>query len=327
MADAPGASLDPDILDVLRTQVLGGALVVEERRLSGGFSSDNVLLRTDRGTSFVLRRYPRRNTCAVEAALMRLVADRVPVPEVVYADDGGDLLGEPFILTRFASGVPLTSVFAGAADEDGPQLAEAVAEVLVAIHSVRFGRPGFFSDGALRPDATPPEHHDDLVAFVEATVARGNVAAVLSEAEQRALVELGVRCAPLVAETVDADQLVHSDFNPDIHMTPAEGMQAHLDLQGGTPSGVMLPIHWGTFNLAPHPWAEPGEWTKDAAEEADQAAALPRPGEPFEPAVKLPEEPWWRAVSHQIAYPWRLPRPTEVGAEPRSDDLDLAGER
>lgn len=142
MADAPGASLDPDILDVLRTQVLGGALVVDERRLSGGFSSDNVLLRTDRGTSFVLRRYPRRNTCAVEAALMRLVADRVPVPEVVYADDGGDLLGEPFILTRFASGVPLTSVFAGAADEDGPQLAEAVAEVLVAIHSVRFGRPG-----------------------------------------------------------------------------------------------------------------------------------------------------------------------------------------
>ncbi|SDN81832.1 hypothetical protein SAMN05444921_1453, partial [Streptomyces wuyuanensis] len=25
-------------------------------------------------------------------------------------------------------------------------------------------------------------------------------------------------------------------------MTPAEGMRAHLDLQGGQPSGVMLPI-------------------------------------------------------------------------------------
>ncbi|MEV7871665.1 phosphotransferase [Streptomyces sp. NPDC088124] len=214
MSDAPDTSLDPDVLDVLRTRVLGGALVVDERRLSGGFSSDNVLLRTDRGKSFVLRRYPRRNTCAVEAALMRLVADRVPVPEVVYADDGGELLGEPFILTRFASGVPLTAVFAGASEEDGPQLAQAVAEVLAEIHSVRFGRSGFFSDGALRPDAAPPDHHDDLVAFVEASLARGHADAMLSGAEQRALVALAAASAPLVAAAGDADELVHSDFNP-----------------------------------------------------------------------------------------------------------------
>ncbi|MER7974951.1 MBL fold metallo-hydrolase, partial [Streptomyces sp. NPDC096080] len=57
----------------------------------------------------------------------------------------------------------------------------------------------------------------------------------------------------------------YSDFWPDIHMTPEEGMRAHLDLQGGEPRGVMLPIHWGTFNLAPHPWAEPGEGTLAAA--------------------------------------------------------------
>ncbi|WP_175409025.1 MBL fold metallo-hydrolase, partial [Streptomyces sp. TRM64462] len=73
----------------------------------------------------------------------------------------------------------------------------------------------------------------------------------------------------------------YSDFWPDIHMTPAEGMRAHLDLQGGHPSGVMLPIHWATFNLAPHPWAEPGEGTVAAAAEAGARIALPRPGEPF----------------------------------------------
>nr|PPQ55891.1 hypothetical protein C5F59_03720 [Streptomyces sp. QL37] len=27
----------------------------------------------------------------------------------------------------------------------------------------------------------------------------------------------------------------------------------------------VMPIHWGTSNLAPHPWAEPGEWMKDVA--------------------------------------------------------------
>ncbi|MEU0405113.1 MBL fold metallo-hydrolase [Streptomyces sp. NPDC006197] len=120
----------------------------------------------------------------------------------------------------------------------------------------------------------------------------------------------------------------YSEFWTDIHMTPAEGMRAHLDLQGGAPGGVLLPIHWGTFNLAPHAWAEPGEWTKDAAEEAGQAVAFPRPGEPFEPAGKLPGESWWQALSLPIPRPWRRPRSVDVAAEEtRSGDLDLAGDR
>ncbi|CQR60502.1 MBL fold metallo-hydrolase [Streptomyces leeuwenhoekii] len=120
----------------------------------------------------------------------------------------------------------------------------------------------------------------------------------------------------------------YSEFWPDIHMTPDEGVRAHLDLQGpDAERGVLLPIHWGTFNLAPHPWAEPGEWTKDAAGEAGQTAAFPRPGEPFEPAGEVPGEAWWRAVSPPIAHPWRRPRSTEGVVETSRGDLDLAGER
>ncbi|MFB7511839.1 MBL fold metallo-hydrolase [Streptomyces sp. NPDC056144] len=119
----------------------------------------------------------------------------------------------------------------------------------------------------------------------------------------------------------------YSDFWPDIHMTPEEGLRAHLDLQGGAPSGVLLPIHWGTFNLAPHAWAEPGEWTRYEAEEAGQAVAFPRPGEPFEPAGKLPSDPWWSGVSRPVAQPWRRPRSVEAPAEAAEPDLDLAGER
>ncbi|MFI9119928.1 MBL fold metallo-hydrolase [Streptomyces bikiniensis] len=119
----------------------------------------------------------------------------------------------------------------------------------------------------------------------------------------------------------------YSEFWADIHMTPAEGLRAHLDLQGGRPHGVLLPIHWGTFNLAPHPWAEPGEWTKDAAEEAGQAVAFPRPGEPFEPAGRLPSDPWWRGISRPLVRPWRRTRPVGAAPEPRGGDLDLAGDR
>ncbi|MEU6283304.1 MBL fold metallo-hydrolase [Streptomyces sp. NPDC047028] len=119
----------------------------------------------------------------------------------------------------------------------------------------------------------------------------------------------------------------YSPFWPDIHMTPEEGLRAHLDLQGGAPHGVLLPIHWGTFNLAPHAWAEPGEWTKDAGDEAGQPVALPRPGEPFEPGGKVPGEPWWRTVSRPIAHHWRAARPVEAPAGERPADLDLAGDR
>ncbi|MER5743476.1 MBL fold metallo-hydrolase [Streptomyces sp. NPDC002225] len=114
----------------------------------------------------------------------------------------------------------------------------------------------------------------------------------------------------------------YAEYWPDIHMTPAEGMRAHLDLQGGRPYGVMLPIHWGTFNLAPHPWAEPAEWTMDVAEEAGQDVAFPTPGLPFEPAGALPTEPWWRPVSHPIAHPWRSDRGTPLAA-PETDEQNL----
>jgi L-ascorbate metabolism protein UlaG (beta-lactamase superfamily) len=82
----------------------------------------------------------------------------------------------------------------------------------------------------------------------------------------------------------------YSDYWPDIHMTPEEGLRAHQDLSGG----VLLPIHWGTFNLALHPWEEPAERTARAAHEAGVPVAVPKPGEPFEPAGPLPDEPWWR---------------------------------
>ncbi|MGW3111761.1 MBL fold metallo-hydrolase [Streptomyces sp. NPDC001091] len=120
----------------------------------------------------------------------------------------------------------------------------------------------------------------------------------------------------------------YSPYWPDIHMTPEEGVRAHLDLQSGTPHGVLLPIHWGTFNLAMHAWAEPGEWTKDAAEAVGQVIASPRPGEPFEPAGRVPSDPWWRSVSGPITHPWRR-SPAAVSAaagEERSEGLDFAGD-
>ncbi|WP_370415884.1 MBL fold metallo-hydrolase [Streptomyces fradiae] len=138
--------------------------------------------------------------------------------------------------------------------------------------------------------------------------------------------EIGAAHGPFDATMIQIG--AYSEYWPDIHMTPAEGLRAHLDLQGGSPHGVLLPIHWGTFNLAPHPWAEPGEWTKDAADEAGQSVALPRPGQPFEPSGKVPADRWWGGIAHPVPRHWsRGSAPQTPAAEGRSGELDLAAER
>ncbi|WP_338784519.1 MBL fold metallo-hydrolase [Streptomyces sp. DG1A-41] len=108
--------------------------------------------------------------------------------------------------------------------------------------------------------------------------------------------EIGAEHGPFDATMIQIG--AYSDFWPDIHMTPDEGMRAHLDLQGGPEHGPMLPIHWATFNLATHPWAEPGEGTLAAARAVGARIALPHPGEPFEPTAEtVPSKPWWRGVA------------------------------
>lgn len=63
---------------------------------------------------------------------------------------------------------------------------------------------------------------------------------------------------------------------PDIHMNPEEAVRAHLDVTDG---GLLVPIHWATFRLAPHPWVEPVERLLTAAEPVGVHTAVPKPGE------------------------------------------------
>jgi len=79
---------------------------------------------------------------------------------------------------------------------------------------------------------------------------------------------------------------------PDVHMNPEEAVQAHLDLNA-SPSGLLVPIHWGTFRLAPHRWAEPVERLLAAADAAGIATAVPKPGGSVRPGAAAPRA-WWR---------------------------------
>jgi L-ascorbate metabolism protein UlaG (beta-lactamase superfamily) len=84
----------------------------------------------------------------------------------------------------------------------------------------------------------------------------------------------------------------YGDTWPDIHLTPEQAVDAHTKLQGK----ALLPIHWGTFNLAFHAWDEPAERVVLAATGAGVRLIMPKPGESVEPATAPPVKPWWRAV-------------------------------
>lgn len=81
---------------------------------------------------------------------------------------------------------------------------------------------------------------------------------------------------------------------PDIHMDPEEAVAVHRDLNGDAASGVMVPIHWATFRLAPHPWAEPAERLLVAAAEAGVNVAMPKPGGRVLPVAPEELDTWWR---------------------------------
>jgi L-ascorbate metabolism protein UlaG (beta-lactamase superfamily) len=75
----------------------------------------------------------------------------------------------------------------------------------------------------------------------------------------------------------------------DIHLGPDEALRAHQLLGGGP----LLPLHWGTFNLALHAWRQPVERLLEAVAPT-VPLLLPAPGQRVEvSAGPLPGQ-WWR---------------------------------
>jgi L-ascorbate metabolism protein UlaG (beta-lactamase superfamily) len=79
---------------------------------------------------------------------------------------------------------------------------------------------------------------------------------------------------------------------PLIHMTPEQVVQAHIDVGGR----LLLPIHWGTFNLAFHDWNEPAVRAAAEAVQRGVPIVIPRPGEMVEPSrvSERRQDDWWR---------------------------------
>ena len=76
----------------------------------------------------------------------------------------------------------------------------------------------------------------------------------------------------------------------EIHMFPEETAQAHLDVKGK----LLMPIHWGKFDLSLHPWKESVERLDKKAREEDIELFTPEIGQ----LITLEDETakWWELI-------------------------------
>jgi len=76
---------------------------------------------------------------------------------------------------------------------------------------------------------------------------------------------------------------------PSIHMMPEETVQASKDLKGD----LYLPVHWGKFTLALHPWNEPVNRALAAADKLGVTMITPQIGAPYVIKNREATSRWW----------------------------------
>ena len=104
-------------------------------------------------------------------------------------------------------------------------------------------------------------------------------------------VEIGERYGPFDIAFLESGQ--YNLAWQDIHMFPAEVVQAGIDLN----ASIILPIHNSKYELSLHPWKEPLEKVSAEGERRNLSVATPMIGETFILGDSIPNDAWWTNVS------------------------------
>ncbi len=84
------------------------------------------------------------------------------------------------------------------------------------------------------------------------------------------------------------------EFWKDIHMGPDGAAQAYAALGGPARAGLLMPVHWGLFDLALHGWRQPIERLLEIAKGQELPLFAPEPGVPTEVAAF--QSDWWQLL-------------------------------
>jgi aminoglycoside phosphotransferase (APT) family kinase protein len=241
----PGAKaleLTPAQLTTLIQPAFPGQSVVANELTSGGLVNTNVRLELSAHPRPVLLRLHTRDpnadaaampeVAAKEAALHRLLAPKLPVPQVLFAAPDNPITGHAYMLRDWAHGQRLEVV----AREQSPaalvELARDIGAVLAGIHSVTFARGGFL-DGQLNVVPFPPGIGGRLPELLETLMGvRGKER--LGPVFTQALMAFAHREPNLAASWPGPPTLTHADFG-------GSNILVRIDERG---AGVAAVIDW-----------------------------------------------------------------------------------
>jgi len=100
-------------------------------------------------------------------------------------------------------------------------------------------------------------------------------------------VEIGAKYGPFDIAILECGQ--YGKSWPYIHMLPEETVIAAKDLN----AKVLLPVHWGKFELAFHDWDDSIKRVTKSASENNQRITTPMIGEPVILNSPYPNKTWW----------------------------------
>lgn len=210
----PHVELDAATLAAMLQPALPGHAIAEAEPLSGGLANTNYRVRlAGMQSPVVLRVYTRDPAaCRYEVDLHRLVCERVPVADVLYADCKGTVCGRPYMVTRWVEGAKLDALLAEVEDAaEVGSMAVAVGETLARIGAFTFARAGFFGPGLeiAEPLGQPREM---LPPYVEDALFQRGAADHLGEELAAQLCRLVREHAALLDAIDPTPRLVHADY-------------------------------------------------------------------------------------------------------------------
>ena len=138
----PFVALGPSEIEALIRPFAGGATVTEAVPLGGGLRNTNYRLRlASLAEPVVLRLFSADpSACRREAALERLVRERVPVPRVLHAEPDA---APPWTIVTWIDAERYDQVLKGATQDEIGAVSRAAGRVLAAIHTFTFPAAGF----------------------------------------------------------------------------------------------------------------------------------------------------------------------------------------
>ncbi len=204
--------VDSATLERLLAPQWPGARVTRASPVSGGLANTNYRV-TVSGLErpLVVRFYTRDpSACAREAALLRLVAPTVPVPEALYVEPEAVHFTHPYIVLSWMDGVPLIDALANLAPNEGPALAMALGAVAARIGAYTFSEPGFFA-----PDLSIRERlligPEGLRHYLRAMLADRAGKRLGASMTTRLLAQIDAH-ADTLAALADTRSLIHADY-------------------------------------------------------------------------------------------------------------------